>query len=116
MFEGVRTFVMFIGHPRSSTSLIASLLDAHPEIIVSRDFHVADRWYEKQLATQTKNVKKHKLFYEIYAVSQERALFGSRSPSAKTGEGCEYAYHVPGQWQGTYKNHIKVRSSIEWVS
>lgn len=28
----VRTFIMFVGHPRSGHSLVGSLLDAHPNV------------------------------------------------------------------------------------
>ena len=33
-YDEVETFVMFIGYPRSSHSLVGAILDAHPEIII----------------------------------------------------------------------------------
>ena len=37
-----KTFLMFIGYPRSGHTLISSLLDAHPNAIVTNEFNVID--------------------------------------------------------------------------
>ena len=36
-FAAVRTFLLFVGHPRSGHSLVGSLLDAHPDVVVSHE-------------------------------------------------------------------------------
>src|SRR5262245_54048072 len=38
--SSVRTFLLFIGHPRSGHSLVGSLLDAHPSMVVSHELDV----------------------------------------------------------------------------
>ena len=107
LFDGVERIVIFIGHGRSGHSLIGSLLDAHPEIIVPHECDLIARW--KKLGPLPNKVKKYKLFYELYSTSQSQAMFGLRSPV----EGSEtYTYHVPGTWQGTYRNHIKVTGFV----
>lgn len=44
LYNDIETFVMFIGYPRSSHSLVGSILDAHPEIIISNEYHIIQRW------------------------------------------------------------------------
>ena len=39
-FKDVKTFCMFIGYPRSGSTLIGSLLDAHPNIIIAHELDV----------------------------------------------------------------------------
>ena len=39
-FKDIETFCVFIGYPRSGHSLIASLLDAHPEMVFSNELNV----------------------------------------------------------------------------
>jgi hypothetical protein len=85
-FATVRTFVMFIGHPRSGHSLVGSLLDAHPEIVVSHELdalkYVAAGYHRTQL----------------FALVLEHA----KSNAAAGRKSWGYSYAVPGQWQGRY--------------
>lgn len=88
LFDGVETFVMFIGYPRSAHTLVGFLLDAHPNIVV---------------ASQTSGLKylkhgftKEQLFYVMLQNSQR---------VAKIGRGQRpYSYQVPNQWQGRFQN------------
>ena len=107
LFDGVETFVMFIGYPRSGHSLIGSLLDAHPEIIVSHEYCLAECYGSED--DLSRNITKYRLFYELYSLSERQALFSLRSPmDTRCEENGGYCYHVPGLWQGTYTNRIKV--------
>ena len=36
--EGVEKFVLFVGYPRSGHSLIASVMDAHPDIVIAHEY------------------------------------------------------------------------------
>jgi hypothetical protein len=82
----VRTFLMFVGHPRSGHSLVGSLLDAHPNIAVSHELdvlkYVQGGYRRDQLLT---------LVLEHTRINAER---GRKSWG--------YSYAVPGQWQGRY--------------
>lgn len=40
-FASVRTFVLFVGYPRSGHSLIGSIMDAHPNIIIAHEVRPA---------------------------------------------------------------------------
>src|SRR3989344_1389974 len=40
-FSSVRTFILFVGYPRSGHSLIGSIMDAHPNIIIAHEVQQA---------------------------------------------------------------------------
>ena len=42
--EDVEKFVFFIGYPRSGHSIIASLMDAHPNIVIAHQYNVFGEW------------------------------------------------------------------------
>ena len=50
---------------------------------------------------------KNRLFFDLHALSREQAMFGNRASNCLHG----YSYHVPGQWQGKFKEKLKV---IKW--
>ena len=37
LFDNVQTYCVFIGYPRSGHSLVGSLLDAHPNVIIAHE-------------------------------------------------------------------------------
>ena len=110
MFDDVEVFVMFIGYPRSGHSLVGSLLDAHPEIIVSHEYQLIQQWKTLYGSKNkvAKNTTKYKLFYELFTLSERQALFGMRSTKATPCRKGGYCYHVPGAWQGTFRQRIRV--------
>jgi hypothetical protein len=82
---------MFIGYTRSGHSLIGSLLDAHPNIIIAHELN-ALRLFEK-------GISKRKIYYFI--------LQNSRRKSSALRQESGYSYQVPNQWQGKF-NTLKV--------
>ncbi|XP_078343090.1 uncharacterized protein LOC144628860 [Oculina patagonica] len=110
LYDGVETFVMFIGYPRSRHSLVAAILDAHPEIIMTQQYDVIThlREYLSNSSTQ-KNLLKYRLFFDIHQLAREQAMFfGHASPSYKLRNKQGYNYNVPEAWQGGYQERIKV--------
>ena len=111
LYDGVETFVLFIGYPRSSHSLVGAILDAHPEIIIPHEYNLIGKWgkyQSKELKQQ--NMQKYQLFQDLYELSKRQAETGIRASPNRTrlkGE-FAYTYHVPGLWQGEYLNRIKV--------
>lgn len=83
-FRDVRTFLLFIGYPRSGHTLIGSLLNAHRNMLVGHELNVMHY------------VKRHFSRSQIYwMLHQQDAAFNAA--------GCKwtsYDYQVPGQWQG----------------
>ena len=37
MFETIQLYCMFVGYPRSGHSLVGTLLDAHPDIVIAHE-------------------------------------------------------------------------------
>ena len=107
LYDGVQTFVLFIGHARSGHSLIGAILDAHPEIIIPHEYNVIDKWHDyKNKSSGMSDQLKTRLFFDMHSRSQYQAMFENRSSSRCSDD--RYCYNVPGQWQGTYRDRIKV--------
>jgi hypothetical protein len=84
LFKDVRTHVLFIGHGRSGSSLVGSLLNAHRHALISHELN--ELHFIKRRFTGLQ------LNWLLYA--QERAF--DKAGRAWTG----YDYRVEGQWQG----------------
>jgi len=91
-FSQIDKYIFFIGYPRSGHSLIGSLLDAHPNLIISNEMNALHFFKRKYF--------RHQIFYYILRNSQEHAKLG-RSNS-------NYNYLVPNQWQGRYTKLIGI--------
>ncbi len=87
LFEDIETYCMFIGYPRSGHSLIGSLLDAHPNMIIAHELDVL--MYIR--AGFSKRQIYHLLLERSRVFAQGRRTRGN------------YFYDVPNQWQGRYK-------------
>ena len=86
-FAEVETYCMFIGYPRSGHSLVGSLLDAHPDIVIAHELdalkYLQDGYTRRQL------------FYLLLKKSQDFTATG------RIGAG--YSYTVPNQWNGRFR-------------
>ncbi|MGB0383504.1 MAG: sulfotransferase family protein [Ardenticatenaceae bacterium] len=86
-FAGIHTYCIFIGYPRSGHSLVGSLLDAHPNIIIAHELDALS--YIKQ------GINQKQLFYLLLENSkrftEQGRIWG------------EYSYLVSNQWNGRYQ-------------
>lgn len=87
-FEGVRTYCMFVGYPKSGHSLIGSLLDAHPDMVIAHELD-ALRYLRAGFGRE-----------QLYRLIRENA----RRFSEAGREWNNYSYEVPGQWQGRVRD------------
>ena len=88
LFEDIETYCMFIGHPRSGKSLTASLLDAHPAVMMSDDLGA--------LKYVHAGFSKRQIYYLLLESSRSFAKAG-----CTVSQG--YSYKVPNQWQGEFR-------------
>ncbi len=95
LFEGVKTFCMFIGQVKSGGTLLGSLLDAHPNVVLADEIDV--------LRYVSAGFKRDQIFHLLLRGARREALRGRITARRLT----PYSLAVPGQWQGRYKN-IKV--------
>lgn len=88
VFAQVETYCSFIGYSRSGHSLIAALLDAHPNIVMAHELR-AIKYVQYGFGRDA-------LYYLLFQMTKVRGH------SWKRGGG--YTYDVPNQWQGSFKN------------
>jgi hypothetical protein len=84
-FDTVRTFLLFVGQPRTGHSLVGALLDAHPNALVAHELDAL-----KYVAA---GYDRRRIFALLVRQEHKRVAAGHVSSS-------EYTYGIPGQWQG----------------
>ena len=85
-FGDLKTYCMFVGYPRSGHSLVGSILDAHPNMVISHELN-ALKYLEKGFT-------RRQLYYLILTNSRRFNMVG------RAHEG--YVYHVPNQWNSKF--------------
>eukprot|EP00588_Corethron_pennatum_P008945 CAMPEP_0194276742 /NCGR_PEP_ID=MMETSP0169-20130528/9247_1 /TAXON_ID=218684 /ORGANISM="Corethron pennatum, Strain L29A3" /LENGTH=325 /DNA_ID=CAMNT_0039020523 /DNA_START=564 /DNA_END=1541 /DNA_ORIENTATION=+ len=93
-FEKVKSYVMFLGTPRSGHSWIGSCLDAAPDSMIANEF---DAW---KSFVENNYTARQDFFADL---SKNSYLCG------KYGRMQVYNYTIPGMWQG------KLRYNRQWV-
>ncbi|XP_065182616.1 uncharacterized protein LOC135813450 [Sycon ciliatum] len=108
--DKVKKFVFFIGYPRSSHTLMGSLLDAHPHVLISNEYNLPWRY------ARDRSMTKQSIFERLYTKSRYDSLQGyRRDPKVPIPTipgllymGSTYSYHVHDQWQGRFNQTIAV--------
>ena len=95
---GVKKFLFFTGYPRSGHSIVGSLIDAHPNILLSFAFYL----FSQLLSNSTEVQDRETMFEEIHKKSFQYSL---TSPN-KDEKG--YTLDVPGSWAGRFMGGLKV--------
>jgi hypothetical protein len=85
-WRDIDAYVMFIGYPRSGHSIVGSLLDAHPQVIIAHELN-ALKFVEAGCTRE-----------ELYWL----LLHNSRQFAEHGRQWGDYRYEVPGQWQGRF--------------
>jgi hypothetical protein len=86
-FKDVETFCMFIGYPRSGHSVVGSLIDAHPDAVLSSELDA--------LKYVREGCSRKEIFPMILRRSERFVVKRRRTPDAE--------YFVPNQWQGRFR-------------
>jgi hypothetical protein len=87
LFDQVETYCMFLGYPRSGHSLVGSLLDAHPDVVLAHELD--------SVRLMRLGFRRDQLFALILA--NERSF----TDSGRRWTGSDY--RVPDQWQGAFR-------------
>lgn len=86
-FDGVTSWLAFVGYPRTGSSLVGSLLDAHPQCVISDQLHA--------LRFVRYGFRRDPLFWLVLDHSRR---------SAAAGRGANgYRYDLPHLHQGSYE-------------
>lgn len=91
-FLNAPVFTLFLGNSRSGTTLIASLLDAHPNMVISHELDV--------LSMVNTPLGKLGLYGRIFNKSR---WFAGHDATWQT-----YSYHVPTGWQGRFEQLLVI--------
>jgi sulfotransferase family protein len=86
LFDDLECFCLFVGSGRSGHSLVGSLLDAHPEVIIAHQLNVLHLVHGE--------FNRWQIFHLLLANSEHYAEHERK----ETG----YVYTVPNQWQGRF--------------
>ena len=110
VIDRVKTFVFFVGHGRSGHSIVGSLMDSHPHMVISHELDLF-RKLSYGLLAPTKSA----IFNAIWENTQqtinasiELAMASSKSNSKRAGCRKGYTLLVDGLYQGRYVNYIDV--------
>lgn len=88
----IQNYALFIGHGRSSHSLVAALLNAHPNAVMADELD--------SLGYVAEGISRPQLYTLIIKSAARHAQKGNRKGDLR-GRG--YSYQVAGQWQGNYQ-------------
>lgn len=88
-WEQLQGVVVFIGQGTSGSSLVGSILDAHPKVVIANEFNLLHNLHDSNGHLYT---AEH-IYSALYNSSKELAEIG------RSGGG-GYSYMIPGQWQG----------------
>ena len=97
IIAGIKKFVIFAGYPRSGHSIIGSLMDAHPHVIIAHEYFLFSQFPELNKASDS---WKGNLLNTLYRKSKRN---GIRALSRKG-----YTLEVEGLWQGGFDEYIEV--------
>lgn len=96
----IKKLVFFVGYPRSGHSIIGTLMDAHPHVVISNEFNLFMRFPELDKASNS--TWRDHLYNVLYARSRQDA----RASRADEKKG--YNLKVDGLWQGKFSGYIEV--------
>lgn len=102
--NAVDRFVFFVGYARSGHSIVASMLDAHPNVVIAHEYALFTKWSHNP---SIYNSNKTSLFNALYNSSRYSAHVGLRHGEThvrKKG----YSLEIPGWFQGSYQGGISV--------
>ena len=105
----VKTILFFIGYSRSRHTLLGSLLDAHPHMVIADETMAFARWSSKQDIWISSSI--YAYYDTLFKSSQRVVSEGRRSQIFKgsvANTTSKFRYYVPNQWQGTFDRYIEV--------
>ena len=96
--SGVQKFVYFVGFARSGHSIIGSMMDAHPNMVISNQYQLTAAKTDPALRAGDRT--KTRLFNHLYENSFQESRAGLRTADS---ERKGYTLEVPGAWQGRFQ-------------
>jgi len=105
----VKTILFFIGYSRSRHTLLGSLLDAHPHMVIADETMAFFKWSSKRDIWLNGSIY---AYFDIMFHSSQRAVNQGRRSELFKGSvvntTSQFRYYVPNQWQGNFDQYIEV--------
>ena len=105
----VKTILFFIGYSRSRHTLLGSLLDAHPHMVIADETMALFKWSSKRDMWLNNSIYS---YFDIMFKSAEHAVNQGRRSVLFEGSVAnttsQFRYYVPNQWQGSFDQYIEV--------
>ena len=98
VIHGVKRFLFFVGYSWNGHNLAASMLDAHPHIVISHEYSLFDKWQMQP----NEHSDKRWLFNTLY--SESRFL----NSHFTTVNHSTMNLVIPGSWQGRYETSLSI--------
>ncbi len=103
-YSGVRIFCSFIGPTKSGSTLVGSLLDAHPDAILADEVDA--------LRYVNAGFNRHQIYDILVKRSRRHAMIGRVTARRLKA----YNFEIDGQWQGRYRNLQVIGDSKAGIS
>ena len=108
-YKNVDTLLFFVGYSRSRHTLLASLLDGHPHMIVANENNM---FYRLVRGTM---MERNDMFDALVRGSQGFMKGGKGMVmDGNLQNTSHFGFFMEGYWQGTYDKYIKVRLHKLW--
>ena len=105
--ERVETFIFFLGHARSGHSIVGSILDAHPHVILAHESKLFQTLTEDLSSKKPRYNNKSIIFNALWKNSFKSSMSGLRTEEKKAlVKG--YTLAINGLYQGTFVPPIRV--------
>ena len=101
--DEIKTFIFFLGHARSGHSIVGSILDAHPHIVIAHEAKLFSKMIENLPHYSNKSV----IFNELWNNSYHSSVAGLRTEDDKALKK-GYTLSIDGLYQGTYVSSVQV--------
>ena len=98
VIDRIKTFVFFLAYAHSGHSIVGSLMDSHPHIVISHEVDVFNKLSEGKLSPT-----KQGIFNAMWRNTMQTIIHGHRAENVKG-----YNLLVDGLYQGKYIDHIDV--------
>ena len=100
VIDRIKTFVFFVGHARSGHSIVGSLMDSHPHMVISHEYDLIIKLADGLIAPN-----KPTIFNALWKNTRREIVSGYR---AKSTDYKGYSLFVDGLYHGKYVDHIDV--------
>lgn len=103
-YSQIKILCFFIGHTKSGGTMIGSLLDAHPNVMIADEVDL--------LQYILAGFNREQIFHLLIKGSRREEMKGRVTARRLT----PYSFKVPGQWQGRYKSLFVIGDSKAGIS